>query len=65
MNLEDIGIGIDDLYRNDDGDLRMKPDDICPHADPPEAECEFCFWFDGDSESCRYTQEERDESIKH
>ena len=57
IDLASIGIGPDDTYRNDDGELRLKPD-ICHHSDPPYLEeCWGCFWFDGDTGDCRYTQD--------
>ena len=37
FTLESIGIGPDDLYRNEDGDLRLKPDPLLqdhPEEDP-------------------------------
>ena len=53
MNWQDIGIGIDDLYRNEDGDLRLKPD-ICSYSKPKDIEdCQCCLWFDGYLGECQ------------
>ena len=53
INLTDIGISLDDIYRNEDGELRLKDYDYCCFSNPPYLqECEDCIYFDEPESRC-------------
>ena len=57
FTLESVGIGEGDLYRDENGDLKIKPN-YCPHSEPEGLEdCWTCFWYDGSREICRRAEE--------
>jgi len=52
--LDDLGIGPDDVYRNESGELRLKEAPYCSHSEPEWVEfCDDCHWFNIDTEECR------------
>ena len=55
-SLESIGIGLDDLYRNEDGELRMIPD-LCRLSGLED--CCYCHWFSDDIGECSHPKRDR------
>lgn len=57
--LESIGIGPDDLYINESGNLDLIPTPTCRHSDPAWVEdCPDCKWFEPSTEECGHKEQE-------
>ncbi|MCL0048395.1 hypothetical protein M1N20_02985 [Dehalococcoidia bacterium] len=53
INLTDIGISLDDIYRGEDGELHLKDYDYCRYSTPPYlGECWYCIHFDEQESKC-------------